>query len=80
MEQNLKLLSAPNCCLCRKAKQQLQQMAITFEEVNIQQHPEWLQEYALKIPVLLNTQSDGELCWPFDDIKLYNFTNKNSGD
>lgn len=76
----LVLLGTQGCHLCEEAKQLLYQylMAhkatrIVLEEIDIAEHEEWQEKYAIRIPVLLQLESRAELGWPFDYPALASF-------
>ena len=66
------LLHTSACHLCEQAEALLLQLDITYQKIDIAEQEQWQERYAIKIPVLLNTGSQQELCWPFtiEDIQL----------
>ena len=68
------LFGTAGCHLCDEAQQLLaKQQALEFNTIDIAEYPEWQARYAVKIPVLLDSKSGAELCWPFDatDLQLF---------
>lgn len=71
---SLILFGTAGCHLCEEAEQLLlQHNAPAFEKIDIAEQPEWQERYAVKIPVLLDSASGAELCWPFDASDLQHF-------
>lgn len=68
------LLGTSACHLCEQAEALLEQLAITYQKVDIAEQEQWQARYAIKIPVLLDTQTQQELCWPFTTDDIQNFT------
>ena len=66
------LLGTSACHLCEQAEELLQQLDIVYEKIDIAEQEQWQEHYAIKIPVLINTQEQQELCWPFtiEDIQV----------
>jgi hypothetical protein len=68
------------CHLCEEALALLvtlnQEMQITCSEVDIIEDDDLMQRYSLKIPVLYESDSKIELCWPFSlsDIRSFLIT------
>jgi len=69
----LLLLSTSACHLCEQAESLLQQLNIAYQKIDIAEQEQWLESYAIKIPVLLNTQEQRELCWPFSTADILAF-------
>lgn len=65
-----RLYSTLGCHLCELAEQQLlpllSEMALQIEWVDIAENPDWMDRYALQIPVLQRLDNQQELLWPFD--------------
>ena len=38
-----------------------------YSKIDIAEQEQWQEHYATKIPVLLNTETNQELCWPFNE-------------
>lgn len=70
---SLILLSTSACHLCEEAEVLLQQTHLIYQKIDIAEQEQWQKKYAIKIPVLINPQTDKELCWPFDIKKLQAF-------
>ena len=67
------LLGTSACHLCEQAEELLKQANISYQKIDIAEQEQWQAQYAIKIPVLLNTQYTQELCWPFtiEDIQAF---------
>ena len=65
------LLGTSACHLCEQAEELLQQLDIAYEKIDIAEQEQWQERYAIKIPVLLISEEQRELCWPFtlEDIQ-----------
>ena len=74
---NLLLLSTSACHLCEQAESLLLQLNIAYQKIDIAEQEQWLESYAIKIPVLLNTQEQRELCWPFSTEDILAFVQTN---
>jgi len=61
----LLLLGTSACHLCEQAEALVVQLKIPFTKVDIAEQEQWQDRYAIKIPVLLDLESQEELCWPF---------------
>lgn len=59
------LLGTSACHLCEQAEELLQQLDIAYEKIDIAEQEQWQERYAIKIPVLLISEGQWELCWPF---------------
>lgn len=63
------LLGTLGCHLCEYAEAVLMpfvERGLLVELVDIAEHAEWLERYALLIPVLIRTDTGAQLHWPFD--------------
>lgn len=63
------LLGTLGCHLCEYAEAVLMpfvERGLLVELVDIADREEWLEHYALLIPVLKRTDTSAELLWPFD--------------
>lgn len=67
------LLSTSACHLCEQAEGLLIAATIDFQKIDIAEQEQWQEDYAIKIPVLLNTQVQKELCWPFTAEDIQDF-------
>ncbi len=68
------LLGTSACHLCEQAEALLEQLAITYQKIDIAEQEQWQARYAIKIPVLLDMQTQQELCWPFAIEDIQSFT------
>ena len=59
------LLGTSACHLCEQAEELLNFLSIPYRKVDIAEEEQWQARYAIKIPVLLNINTQKELCWPF---------------
>lgn len=68
----LLLLGTEGCHLCEEAQEIIAacvaelSVQLKVESIDIAEHPEWQPDYAIRIPVLLETESRREIGWPFD--------------
>ncbi len=67
------LLGTAACHLCEQAEDLLKQIPIVYEKIDIAEQEQWQAEYAIKIPVLLSSECQQALCWPFtlEDIQAF---------
>ena len=67
------LLGTSACHLCEQAEALLIASDVSYQKIDIAEQEKWQERYAIKIPVLLNTELGQELCWPFstDDIQAF---------
>ena len=49
----------------RELEDLLQQLNVVYQKIDIAEQEQWQARYAIKIPVLLNSECQQELCWPF---------------
>ena len=69
MPAHCELFGTLGCHLCEEAEQVLQPFVaqgLVVELLDIIDSPEWMQRYALTIPVLRRVDKGKELNWPFD--------------
>lgn len=69
MPAHCELFGTLGCHLCEEAEQVLQSFVaqgLVVELLDIIDSPEWMQRYALTIPVLRRVDNGKELNWPFD--------------
>ena len=71
---NLILYSTSFCHLCKEAEQLLKQANKEWRCFEITDDESILNRYSLKIPVLLNTNTQQEICWPFTLIDIQALT------
>ena len=66
---HLHLYTTSHCHLCEQAEAQLNQISSTYalhwDAVEIAEDEGLLAKYGLSIPVLVQLQTQLELCWPF---------------
>lgn len=78
MSVHCELFGTLGCHLCEDAEQVLQPFVaqgLLVELLDIIDSPQWLERYALTIPVLRRVDTGQELKWPFDEqdvLKLLN--------
>ena len=78
MSIHCELFGTLGCHLCEDAEQLLQPFVaqgLLVELLDIIDCPQWLERYALTIPVLRRVDTGQELNWPFDQqavLKLLN--------
>ncbi len=69
MSVHCELFGTLGCHLCEEAEAVLQPFVaqgLVVELLDIVDSTDWLERYALTIPVLRRTDNGEELCWPFD--------------
>lgn len=67
------LFGTLGCHLCEQAEALLMpfvERGLLVELVDIAEQPQWLETYALLIPVLRRGDSGAELRWPFDEQQV----------
>ncbi len=66
----LMLFGTEACHLCEEAELIIQQSQyenkLILSKIDIAQESDWYEQYAIHIPVLLHTETNKELFWPFD--------------
>ncbi|HKM37030.1 MAG TPA: glutaredoxin family protein [Thiopseudomonas sp.] len=70
MQAHCQLFGTLGCHLCEDAEQVLQSFVaqgLVVELLDIIDSPQWLERYALTIPVLRRVDNGQELYWPFDE-------------
>ena len=70
------LYSGQHCCLCDDAKTLLQQGGFDLSGlsvVDVKSDPQLYHLYGARIPVLVKPQTQQELAWPFDLVRLTEF-------
>lgn len=77
----LLLFGTQGCHLCEQAEVLLREFQsdnnnLTIKHIDIADHQEWFERYSLRIPVLLDSESDFELGWPFDLLDLGEYIHK----
>ncbi len=74
MPTHLILYSTTACHLCEEAELLLTQAKLQWQAIEIADNDKLLELYSHKIPVLRNSITQKELCWPFNlsDIEAMN--------
>lgn len=71
------LYTTLGCHLCEQAEEVLAlvmpHVQVQIELVDIVENDDWLQRYAVRIPVLQRLDTKAELGWPFDAQQAYEF-------
>jgi hypothetical protein len=75
------LFGTAACHLCEMAQELLIPLLknyphIQLEQVDIAQQSQWQERYAIRIPVLLQPESQQELGWPFEKTAVLKFINE----
>ncbi len=70
---NFILFGTEGCHLCEDAERLLSGIDLVFEKQDILHDGQWMQRYALSIPVLVHQPSGSELAWPFSVESLNEF-------
>jgi len=72
--KKLFLLGTSGCHLCEDAAKLLAKFTnIDIEVHDIMNNEDWLEKYAIRIPVLYDPNSQAELGWRFDEDDITNF-------
>jgi len=74
----LLLLGTSACHLCEQAKEIIQdcfsdRLDKSVEIIDIAEFEQWQAQYAIRIPVLYDTETQKELGWPFDHMQVKEF-------
>ena len=69
----LRLYRRETCSLCSLAEAVLAEIGIEAEICYLEDDAASEQRYGWRIPVVLRTDTDAELDWPFDALKLRRF-------
>ena len=71
------LLGTSGCHLCEEAELILAEFEhINIETIDIAEHEEWQEKYAIRIPVLYDPKTKEELGWPFSREQVQLFIGK----
>jgi len=72
------LFGTSGCHLCEQAESLINKTVspINFQQKDIVENQQWIDKYAIRIPVLYHIKSRQELGWPFDAITLQQFIDK----
>ncbi len=76
MDVQCELFGTLGCHLCEEAELLLQPFVaqgLAVELFDIIDSPQWLERYALSIPVLRRTDNARELNWPFTVEEVHHF-------
>lgn len=68
--------SGQQCCLCDDAMALLKQAKVHSSQliiIDVKSDPQTFHLYGARIPVLVNTQNQQELAWPFNLTRLTEF-------
>ncbi|CAG1770941.1 hypothetical protein BAC3_01442 [uncultured bacterium] len=73
------LLGTSGCHLCEEAETIIQAclLNIAIEKIDIAEQEHWQADYAIRIPVLLDLDSQKELAWRFDKDDVTAFVGAN---
>ncbi|GAB4257044.1 MAG: glutaredoxin family protein [Methylomicrobium sp.] len=78
MKVKLLLFGTQGCHLCELAEALVERCLVetadvTIDRIDIAEHTEWQDRYAIRIPVLLDQASGREIGWPFDADEVLRF-------
>ncbi|WP_434771982.1 glutaredoxin family protein [Pseudomonas entomophila] len=76
MPPECQLFATLGCHLCEVAENLLMPWVdhgLLVELVDISEHPECIERYAWRLPVLRRCDSGAELDWPFDETQIASF-------
>ncbi|WP_420231635.1 glutaredoxin family protein [Pseudomonas sp. ABY48] len=71
-----RLFGTLGCHLCEIAEAELMpfvEHGLLVELVDISEREDWMDNYALRIPVLRRMDTDAELAWPFEGEQIVAF-------
>lgn len=75
--RQFEIMTTSGCHLCEIAEQLLHQAAFEIEfqlyEVDISQDDSLVEQYGVRIPVIVDSLKKKELNWPFDSATLKQF-------
>lgn len=78
--KTLLLYTTDGCHLCEKAEQQLeflrQQGVVQWQPVEISDSHALMESYGTRIPVVVETEGDREIGWPFELEQLHQWVNE----
>ena len=71
----IRLFTRPECHLCEEAAALLAEVmpGVPFEAVDIENELSLIMRYGKRVPVLLRTDTQAELDWPFDAVAVEQF-------
>ncbi len=73
----LMLFGTSGCHLCEQAETIINACVPGgVETVDIAEQEQWQEQYALRIPVLYDSESGRELGWPFDQADVEDFISR----
>lgn len=76
MPPECQLFGTLGCHLCEVAEgvmMPLVEHGLLVELIDIAEREDWVEQYGLRIPVLLRTDTGAELDWPFDADRVVAF-------
>ena len=76
LEQPLILYTRENCHLCHQVVLMMQSQGLRWQAVDIDDDPELLEKFAVRIPVLAHPGSKRELFYPFNEQRLLQFARR----
>lgn len=80
---NLLLLGTIGCHLCEEADvivAACDKKNTVIENIDIAEHEQWQDKYAIRIPVLYHPETEKELGWPFTQMQVQTFINELNND
>lgn len=72
----LYLLGTLGCHLCEEAEiiiAACEQKYLNIKNIDIAEHEQWQEKYAIRIPVLYHPDTEKELGWPFTQEQVQKF-------
>lgn len=81
--KKLILFGTLGCHLCEDAELILSACDLNqckVEHIDIADHEQWQEKYAIRIPVLYHPESKQELSWPFTELDVQTLIDKLSND
>ena len=81
----LLLFGTSGCHLCEQAEQIINDclpnnLKLKIETIDIAEHEQWQDQFAIRIPVLYHPETKKHLDWPFDQWQVNQFINEITDD
>jgi len=80
---NVLLFGTIGCHLCEEADvivAACDKKNTVIENIDIAEHEQWQDKYAIRIPVLYHPETEKELGWPFTQMQVQTFINELNND
>lgn len=70
---NLILYGTLGCHLCAQAKAIVESVGASAADIDIVEDDVWYEQYRMRIPVMIRTDTGAELGWPFNTMDVLRF-------